>query len=1338
MSERLSQESVPADSLPPEATGKARLLWRRLVPGVPASVWRALWWALCIGYFIVALALLVLRYAVLPEIDRHRGDLERALSDSLGLRVSVAAVDAHWQGLRPYLGLHQLQIFDRNGRLALSFDRVNTEFAWSSLLFWDLRLHRLDLANPTLEIRREADGQVYVGGIALNAPGERGGFVNWLLKQNRIVIRDATLHWDDAQRAAPRLTLSRVNLRLENHGARHLFGITAEPPRGLAARLDVRGDLRGRDPDRLDRWRGQAYAALDYADLAVWRTWLDYPIDLPRGSGALRLWLDFADRQVESLTADVALADVELRLARELRMLELRRLSGRLSAKLPVSGFEFTSRQLALETRDAVRIEPTDALLRWTPAAGKRVARGDLVANQLDLLAVAKLADFLPLDVALKQRLNELAPRGGLADLKVHWGGSAERLTDYAFRARLDAVGLEAQGDRPGFNGISGTVEGSERGGRLILMSRNGAVDLPAVFPEPRIAFQELNTQATWSVLEGEAGVPAKVDVELQSLSFINQDAAGSAFGNYRYTPGTPGEIDLSAQLTRGEGPAVWRYLPLAVGANVREWLRKGLFGGRSGDTKLRLKGELEHFPFVDSKLGTFQVSGRFAGAKLRYAQGWPELTDIDGTLLFEGKRMLIQAGKASIFGVRLTDVQAEIPDLLTHTDEILNLKGRGTGPTQDFLRYIEASPVGEHIDHFTKDMRADGAGTLRIGATMNLRGPARARVKGEFELSDNRIFADPALPALTSASGRIQFTESELTLRDGSASLLGSPLSIAAQTGGDGELAIDARGSATIANMRQELSWPMLDHLSGTTAWRAQLKVRKNAATMTFDSDLRGLASSLPEPFNKSAAEAMALRFERLQGPQAANVEEPLAAGLSAGHDLLRASLGTAGSAVLMRRRDGSKYVVERGGIGVGEAAPLPERGVALAAKFGFIDGDAWRRVLAVGGGAGAEKGTGTGLPIDSITLRAARMTVFDRSFEDLGLRASLREDIWHAQVTSGELIGTLSWQGQGRGRLVARLKELALAEVESDGARPPGEDAHPKELPSVDLTAEAFSLRGKALGKLELLAANQADSWKIERLSIANPEGSLSGKGEWRGASKAGQGSSVRLDFKLESNDAGKLLDRLGYADMLRRGAATLDGDVVWQGVPTRIDYPSLDGSLRLNAKSGQFNKLDPGVGRLLGVLSLQALPRRITLDFRDVFSEGFAFDSISGSMNLRRGIMDTQDLSIQGPAAKVRMVGEVNLTQETQDMRVRVQPTLSESVAIGAAIANPVAGVAAFVAQKMFKDPIEQMFAFEYAVTGGWADPKVERIERSLPQVGGSEASPPRAGQFLPQPQ
>jgi uncharacterized protein YhdP len=199
------------------------------------------------------------------------------------------------------------------------------------------------------------------------------------------------------------------------------------------------------------------------------------------------------------------------------------------------------------------------------------------------------------------------------------------------------------------------------------------------------------------------------------------------------------------------------------------------------------------------------------------------------------------------------------------------------------------------------------------------------------------------------------------------------------------------------------------------------------------------------------------------------------------------------------------------------------------------------------------------------------------------------------------------------------------------------------------------------------------------------------------------------------LDVEDGEKLLARMGMPDAVRRGDGRIEGDLKWAGTPFSLDIPSLSGRIRADIGKGQFKKLEPGVGRLLGVLSLQSLPRRITLDFRDIFSEGFAFDSISGEASVGRGMLRTDELKIRGPAAKILLSGQANLVAETQDLKVRVQPALGETLAVGAMLAHPVTGAVAWAAQKLLNDPLDQIFAYEYAVTGPWSDPQVTKLNR-----------------------
>lgn len=1259
---------------------------------------RILGLTLVFGYFAFALIFVTLRYAVLPHIEDYRSNIESMLSGAIKLPVTISGIDAEWQGLRPHLALSGLAVHDLEGRPALAFDKVEADVAWASLLHLDLRLERIEIAAPSLSVRRDPEGRLFIAGLALSRQGQDNGFSAWLLAQHRVVVRNASITWQDEMRGAPPLELSHLDFHLQNDGSRHRFALNADPPKNLASRMDLRGDFRGEGLDQLKDWKGEAYANLDYADLAVWRTWIDYPLELPRGSGGIRLWLAFAQKQVTSVTADISLADAALRLGRDLPLLELQSVSGRLAGKRLVDGFEVGATKLALTTADGINIEPTDFQLSWNEARDSLPAKGEFSANGLDLGALSRLAAYLPVDVAARSRLVEAGPSGKLFDLKASWSGGDEKLAGFSLRARFERLGMHAQGALPGFEGVSGSIDGSDKGGSLRLASKNALVEMPAIFADPRLGLESLNAQASWKA--GKDGIEVKLD----SLNFENRDAAGIASGRYWVRAGEPGEIDLTARLTRADGGAVSRYMPLGVNKEVRDWLRSSIIGGVSNDTSLRLKGDLKRFPFADGG-GIFEVRGKFRGATLRYAPSWPQIDNITGELEFVGRRMTIKASRGSVYGVAVSEVRAQIDDLLA-PDELIMISGKASGQTADFLRFVEASPVGERIDHFTEEMRATGSGQLDLKLAMPLRRLADTRIDGAYQFANNQLVVSSDMPPLTELYGRLQFSGDSLRAEKVRARLLGMPLTAELKNSDDGALLLSADGSVNIAALRRQYEQPLLDHLSGATTWHGSVRVRKKNADIVLESKLVGISSSLPEPFNKSAADSLPLRFERRLLPEPPS--GVAAAQKTAPRDQIDVTLGNVAAMRLVRRHEGPRQatvVLERGVISAGEALVLPDRGFLLAIKQKKIDVDFWRGLF-----KGATQGETPALT--SIDLKAREFIVFGRSFNDFGIKAAFKDGVWHGEVKSGELAGDLDWRGLAGGRLSGHLKQLALNETSVSSA---ASSVAPEELPGLDIEVDQFLLHGRSFGKLRISADNNKGVWAA-KLQIENEDGKLVGEGQWQPSPTL---PDTRMQFNLNVKNIEKLLTRMGYPDAVRRGQATLEGTLSWNGTPFAIDYSSLGGSLTVLASGGQFNKLEPGAGRLLGILSLQSLPRRITLDFRDVFSEGFAFDSIAGQVNMTRGVMESKALSIQGTSAKILMSGSVNLSRETQNLKVRVQPAIGESLSVGAILlAHPAVGAIAYLVQKLLRDPIDQAFSYEYSVTGTWADPKVDKL--SEPQV------------------
>lgn len=1276
---------------------------------------------LVVAWLVAAGTVLVVRHVLMPAVGGFREPIAALLAQQLDLPVSIDHIEGAWAGWRPRLRIEGLRIADREGREALRLGEVDAVVAWSSLLKGEPHFDRLDIRAPELVLRRDPAGKVFVAGIPLPAAeGGEGGGLDWLLAQRQIAIHGARLVWQDELRAAPALALEDVAFRIDRRGGALRVALDARPPQALASALSMRGELRRglRLADLRRPWPaiGRLYLELERADLGGWQPWLDYPLPLA-GHGGLRAWLDAEKEGALALTADLALDGVRTRLAEALPELRVAHLAGRLTLARDATGSRLSTRGLTLSLADGLAVAPTDFELGLEQAADGAIAGGAMSANRLDFATLAVLAGYLPLEEGVRARLARFEPSGSVEEMRLAWRGEPGAPSHWALAARFHGIGLLAREGWPGLGGLSGSIDGDADGGRFSLAGSGMHLDLPMVFDPGRLDFDRLRAEGGWQCRDG------RLELALDGVEFDNADAAGTASGRYWPSADGTGEIDLQARLSRAQATSVWRYLPRVVNAHTREWVQHGIRAAGVPEARLRLQGRLADFPFRDGS-GQFLVTVRVADGVLDYAPGWPGIDGIQGEVRFEGPGMRIAAERGRILGVDLVDVVADVPDLDARPSEIMTITGRARGPTAEFLRFVAESPVSERIGGFTDDIRAEGRGELELKLVMPLRDVRETEVAGEFRFAGNRVELLDGLPALERAAGKVRFTGDSLAIPEARAQFLGHPATVSAQTAADGTVRFEANGRADAGAVRARYALPLLDGLSGTAEWQAAIRVGKAGTRVEVGSDLIGFASSLPAPLNKSAGDAWPSRFV-FEHPAGAEV------------DGIALQIGGQLRAELQRARDEAGTL--RGGLAIGrataDAPPASARGLRVAAVLDHLDVDAWRRVLeadeavgepADGAGSGTGSGTGAGgavLPasgLSDLALAADEVRAFGHTLKAVDLRAAADAGGWKARLESDIADGEFDWRNAGDGALRARFRHLRVGQEDADAAEGGGEDAAevpaaveeapPRRLPALDVIAERFELRGLALGRLEVFARNRSGLWELERFELANEDGRLAGSGQWRAAGR----QRTRLDFRLETPDVGRLSQRLGQADVVRGGKASLAGQLGWQGAPTRIDYPSLNGSMRLETGAGQFNKLEPGVGRLLGILSLQALPRRITLDFRDVFSEGFAFDRISGSIAVAAGVMRTEDLEIRGPSARVTMTGSADVVAETQDLRVLVQPTLSESVAIGAAagLLNPAVGVVTYMAQKVLSDPIERLFAFEYAVTGAWSDPQVAK--------------------------
>lgn len=1255
------------------------------------SLWfyRVLTWGVLAIGLAFAGTVLALRYWVFPNIDSYREDIARIVSERTGQKVTIGGIYAQWEGLHPQLVLDQVTVHDATGRPALELSRIDVTLSWMSVPTLQLRTHALDIYRPRLSIRRDARGVVSIAGVEVAEGGGSNPFADSLLRQREIEVHDATIVWNDELRKAPPLELTNVNLQLVSSGGRHRFGLRATPPKELAAPLDVRGDLRGGTIAALADWNGKLFLELDYADIAAWRTWVPFPIEFPRGAGALRAWFTFSrDRLVEAI-ADVRLANVNTRIAADLPLLDLTHLSGRVGWKQSDEAFEISTSKLGLTTTGGLKLPPVDFLLRVNTTGARKQTGGELQASAIELAPLVALAEHLPFGQGTRKQLAEYSPRGRLSDMVMRWSGEWSEPRLYSARVRFQSLSLNPVGRIPGFAGASGTVEATERGGTLLLNSQKATLEMPLVFRGAH-ELEAFSAQISWAISGGET------ELWINNVAFSNAHLAGSVFGVYRTAGTTSGSIDLTGRLTRADARFVSRYIPLAVSKKARDWLDSAFIAGRSNNVTLRMKGKLEDYPFPEGRGGVFQVTARVADGVLHYADGWPDITNIAGDVVFRGNRMEVHASEGALLGVRLAKVRAEIPDLAAQ-EEILNLSGEAEGQSSNFLAFIEKSPVSGMIDDFTRGWQAQGTGRLALKLSIPLTDTAKSTIAGAYQFANNAVrFRE--LPAVEQASGRVDFTDSTVRAQNLKGIMLGGPMTMNASSR-EGAVRIDIQGRINADVVRRAGGPQWVQNLRGATDWRATVTARKRTGRMLLESNLQGLAVNLPAPFVKTAGESLPARFELR--------------AVAAGEERLSISVGDIVSMILVQRGEAKEATITRGTVRFGGTAAEPERGgVWVSGAVKALDVDRWLALLGEGKDGPRIEWGGVDVRLGTVDTRGWR-------FSDLAVKASVQDGQWRSALSGKELDGELTWQPQGSGKLVARMKTLTIPAA-APGAEPvagrePQSRTEPQDLPALDIVAEQFTINDKLYGRLELGAVSEKGDWRLERLLISNPEGHLTLDGIWQ---RAQLRPVTRINLRLETSDIGKLLTRLGYPEGVRGGTATLEGSLAWNGALYELDYPTLSGNLKLEAAKGQFTKLNPGVGKLLGVLNLQSLPRRATLDFSDVFSEGFAFDDVSGAARIERGIATTERFRIRGPSANVVMGGTVDLARETQNLRVRITPQISGTVAVGtgALVGGPVglaAGVAAYLAQKVLRDPFGQLVTFEYDVTGTWSDPTVKRV-------------------------
>ena len=1248
--------------------------------------------------FLGLLSIIVLRYFVLPHIDNYKPNIVQGLSQVLGQKVIIGNIYANWDGLNPHISVFNVDIYDQQNRVALSLGHIEGSLSWTSIPLFSPRLASFSIYQPELTIRREKDGTIYVAGVSMSGPS-KPAFPNWLLSQGKVNVIDANIVWQDDMRGAPALNLDKLNLQLENPAwdslrGRHEFSISATPSAGSSKPIDIRGKVFGNDVGKIEQWHGTLYAKVEGTDIAAWRNWLDYPFDLREGQGAAQLWIDFSDNQVDSFSTDVAFNKVVTRLPYNGVENSFNRIAGHLKWIRHADGQEIQGEGIKIVTSDDLNMRSGKFSIRERTIKQEKIIEGDVLLDEIQLETLNKLTPYFTLPANVTKAIEETAPLGKLNKLHLAWQSKGETLPKYALSADFLHLSLlpYTKYSLPGFTNLSGKIDIDQSQGKLTLDSSAATLNFTPVL-RWTLPADQLAGEVDWKINN------KNLSLDVKRLALKNEHLDAELEASFSSDGAQKQILDLTGHVSHVDLKYGRFYYPNRLSKDTVDWLDNSILSGRGEDVNVRIKGDLKDYPFSDGKKGILKVTANLKDAVLDYSEGWPKVEGVNLAMLFEGKRMELNASAGHLLGNQIKKAKITIPDL--EADEnMLDIVGEIQSPVSEGVKFLNASPIAKLASGFTETLKTTGNGKLNLNLHIPLNHSAETKVKGTYLISNGSMLSE-SIPELTKLNGTIEFTESSINANNINTWAYGAPAVFSVNTDKNHAIQISAHGRLTDAGLKKSFDNLLPSTISGSTEWVAKAKIQNSQSEVSIHSSLVGLSSKLPAPLGKSITEAMPLLIEK----------KPI----SATQDAIKVSLGQSINAKLIRTSQNGITKIDKGDIGINVVPEITsQKGLSLRANLENLDIDEWLAQLDKSPGTNAS----SHVAINRIELTTQHLDIFDRRINALKLNARSTDNTWIMNLKSDEVTGDLKWSQDGNGKLSGNLANLIFPSPTPDAAKSP---THPvvKQLnlkyPALDITADNFEIGKKKFGRLELQAKEQLGNWGIDKLRLTSADGVINANGEWNNWKNR---PNTRLRFNWEINDMGRALKRLDIGDMIKGGSAEITGQLKWSGSPHEFDIPNLSGSLHLDAKKGQMLQVEPGVGRLFSILSLQNLPRRLTLDFKDLFSSGFTFDKINADVNIERGIMYSDNFKMAGPTAQVEIKGETDLDKETQHLYIKVKPFISDTLSLAAFAGGPAVGAAAYIAQKILKDPLNKIAETQYEIVGTWSNPQEKDSKATSP--------------------
>ncbi|HIF18287.1 MAG TPA: TIGR02099 family protein [Cycloclasticus sp.] len=1249
-------------------------------------------WIFTVSMVVLALVLMAARLVAM-QVPSYKHDLEVFLSEETGTDISVDGLSASMNGFQPQISLLGVTLGERsNPAQALQVGEIRLSFNPLSFIKGRINPNKITILKTDISIKRFADGHLSILGLSNNKSAENStSDFSWLLEDGYFEVLDSQITWQDGMRDVPDVTLKDARIVFKNNDQKHVFSLRAKLPEGDGESIAFSVDIDG-DPLSDNDWNAKGYLKAEklHIDKYLSRLKVD-ELSINHGVGDLELWSRWDSAQLTQVKGYVVVEAASL--LRNKKTLAISQFNSQFDWLKTANGWSLTAKDFSFEAAGSQQ-EKSQFSVKF-----QSINEGQLQINieltGLNLAAISSLAQHSDLlDQKTANLLQAVNPSGRLNNVTVSLLTEGEQQA-WAFCGQLKDFSSHAYEQSPGVKNVTLSACATTEKGWIEADTADAAVYFKGLFRDP-IELDELTGQLTWFRDANGWAVSSN-----RLVANTPHFETATRFKLQLPTDGSDAVIDLQAGFGHADGRFTSLYLPVGImGEGVVNWLDSAFTEGQVTGGGVLLKGALPDFPYRD-KQGIFQVLFDTESVLLHYADDWPDVVDASAQVEFKNEGMRIVGSKGRISGNNIANVLVDVADL--KNDHYLNVSGKVNDDIGGLFTFFEQSPIKQTVGALLQQSRASGEAMVDLNIAIPLRAKLKTRVKAQATLSNNTLMFPKIDVALENIQGVIKYSEQGLSGAALRGRFLGQPLTVDIYSQENRTL-IKANGPLNTAVLAKKYPSKAWQYVNGDSA--AELLVTLphaglsggGSSSISLSSDLVGIAVDLPAPVGKVSADAKRFNVELNLGqtglPMAASYGDKLKGYFHFIED------------------EGDVLSLSKGSLhfGGGETELPAEKGFKLSGFVKALDVKQWREALHIGGA----KSDAT-LSVNQLDITLGELNWLDRTFSDVQIKGVHTVSHWAGDIVSPSVSGQYVLPDSfGNNEIIQLdLMTLKLPPLNPEGLRETKSPLNPDEIPNINLKSKALFLGDAALGAMELRLRRKHNGMIIEKLSLESKRDQLQAYGAWElegGVSRTG------LKGQLTSKSLGSLLNDTGVFDDLEGAPADVVFDVYWPGEPQEFSKNHLNGYGQIKTSKGKLLDVEPGIGRIFGLLSLYTLKRRLQLDFSDLIEKGLSFDKIKGRFTINDGDAITKRFYLESPSARIDFDGRVGLGKEDFDQLITVTPNSTESLPIAGALAGgPLVGAAVFIVQKIAGKTLNKFVGYQYRVTGPWSDPKIKQISK-----------------------